>query len=640
MRDLVHDYYDGRLSRRGFLQRLVATGMTLSAARSVVTAAETGGVEGAQAPATGGYTIEGTGGDLLMEQVKAAGTEYLFANPGSVEVAFYDALTDRPEIQMIMALHEGVVLSMADGYHKVSQKPALVNVHAVAGTGQLGGQMFNVHRDGSAIFITAGLTDITQFSDDLHLSPSPGFNQMDINQQFTKLSWEVRNGATAAVATRRGFKLASTKPGGPVYVAYSRNALAEKVSGEIWPAEQFMIDARPRPAADKIERLARLLIEAERPAVVFGDEVWKSGAQARTVELVELLGLAAGTGQQAFAGFPTHHPQNVGRVRGGDRPYPLGGYDVLVQFGARDPGGMTIPQQIRSADTYVAVGMDTQMIGRTHPVDLPIVADVDAALGDLIDAVKSLATAERLGKIRADRLAVITPAVTEARQKREAEARTNFEHSPIHPDRLDYEISQAIDPHAIHAMETLTARDNFTNYGFRDDERMRLRSNGTSLGWGVGAAIGAQIAAPDRQVVLSIGDGSLMYSASGFWTMARYDVPVLTIVWNNRNYQTVRNGFARYGGRMAETGHYHGMHLGDPNIDYVALAGSQGVRGERVEASADLATALARGSQVTRSGEPYLVEVMIDKIGPGAESQWYRKFSLVGKRSRDMSAGQ
>jgi len=639
MRQLLHDYYDGRLSRRGFLQHLIATGMTMSAARSVVAAAEAGGVEAGQlAPPAGAYRFEGTGGELLMEQVKAAGTRYLFSNPGSVEVAFYDALTDRPEIQMIMALHEGVVLSMADGYHKVSQRPAFVNVHAVAGTGQIGGQMFNVHRDGSAIFITAGLSDTTRFSDDLHLAPSAGFNQIDINQQFTKLSWEVRTGASTAMATRRGFKLAATAPGGPVYVAYSRDALAEKVSGEIWPSEQFMIDARPRPARDKIERLARLLIEAKRPGVVFGDEVWKSGAQARTVELVELLGLAAGTGQQAFAGFPTHHPQNAGRLRGGDRPYPYGNYDVLVQFGARDPGANSIPATIRTAETYVAVGMDTDMIGRTHPVDLAIVADVNAALEDLLEAVASLATRDRLATIRADRLATITAAVAEARQRREAVARERFDKSPIQPDRLDYEIAQAIEPNAIVAMETLTAKDDFTNYGFRDDERMRLRSNGTSLGWGVGAAIGAQLAAPDRQVVLSIGDGSLMYSASGFWTMARYDIPVLTVVWNNRNYQTVRNGFAEFGGRMAATGQYHGMHLGDPDIDYVALAASQGVGGERVEAAADLSTALRRGTQVTRDGRPYLVEVLIDTYGPGAESRWYRKFSLAGERSKEMSA--
>ncbi|MFH1690583.1 MAG: thiamine pyrophosphate-binding protein [Candidatus Eisenbacteria bacterium] len=120
----------------------MATGMTLGATHSVVVAAE-GGLATARAADTGAPMHDGTGADLLLEQVKAAGTRFVFANPGSIEVAFYDAMTDRPELQLIMGLHEGVVISMADGYHKVSERPAFVNVHAVAGTGQIGGQMFS-----------------------------------------------------------------------------------------------------------------------------------------------------------------------------------------------------------------------------------------------------------------------------------------------------------------------------------------------------------------------------------------------------------------------------------------------------------------------------------------------------------------
>ncbi len=632
MRAILESYYDGRLSRRGFFERLVATGLTTASAWAMVEAAERGTTEGAGSGESAGYSLSGTGGDLITEQVKAAGTRYIFANPGSLETAFYDALTDRPELEMIMGLHEGVVISMADGYHKVSGQTAFVNVHAVAGTGQMGGQMFNVHRDGSALFVTAGMNDTTAFSDDLHLAPSAGFNQIDINQQFTKLSWEVHQGASAAIAVRRAFKLAGTAPGGPVYVAFAREALAEKVTGEIWPRDTFMIDARPRPAADQLEKLARFLIEAERPAIVFGDEIWKTGAQARAVELTELLGVAAATGQQAFGNFPVHHPQYIGGLGDAARPFPFGGHDLIVQCGARDPGGMSIPDKIRSVPRYAVVGMNTEMLGRTQPFDLAVVADVHQTLGELIDAVRSLATKERLDTIRRNRLDVITAAVSAKRAEREAAARQTFNQAVIHPSRLDYELDKAIDAHAIVAMENLTGKDEFMRFGYRENEKMRLRSNGTSLGWGVGAAIGAQLAAPDRPVVLCIGDGSVMYSASGFWTMVRYEVPVLTIVWNNRNYQTVRQAFAEYKGRMAATGHYHGMHLGNPDIDFVGLAGSQGVKGERVTGASDLAGALQRGVQATREGRPYLVEVVISNYGGGAESTWYPRISAAAAR--------
>ena len=152
---------------------------------------------------------------------------------------------------------------------------------------------------------------------------------------------------------------------------------------------------------------------------------------------------------------------------------------------------------------------------------------------------------------------------------------------------------------------------------------------GASLGWGLGAAIGAKIGAPATPVVLNIGDGSVMYSASAFWTMARYGVPVTTVVWNNYNYQTVRNAFYRLHGHAARTDQYPGMYLGDPAIDFSMLAKSQGVEGERVTAADAIAPALRRGLDAQQRGEPYVIEVVIARVGGGAESEWHQKFNLA-----------
>lgn len=174
----------------------------------------------------------------------------------------------------------------------------------------------------------------------------------------------------------------------------------------------------------------------------------------------------------------------------------------------------------------------------------------------------------------------------------------------------------------------------FLSFGHRPEDKLGVSHSGGSLGWGVGAAVGAKLAAPDRQVVLSIGDGSVMYSAAGFWTMARYQVPVLTVVWNNHNYQTVRNVAHRYSRRMAETGHYHGLYLGDPDIDFVKLAESQGVRGARVTSEADLAPAFRRATAETHAGNPYLLEVAVGRVGGGADSNWHQKFSAAALQGR------
>jgi len=91
----------------------------------------------------------------------------------------------------------------------------------------------------------------------------------------------------------------------------------------------------------------------------------------------------------------------------------------------------------------------------------------------------------------------------------------------------------------------------------------------------------------------------------------------------------VRNGAYRYNRRMAQTGNYHGLYLGDPDIDFVKLAESQGVRGERVTTASEIAAALKRGTAETRAGKPYLVDVVVGRVGGGAESTWYQKFSVA-----------
>jgi benzoylformate decarboxylase len=282
----------------------------------------------------------------------------------------------------------------------------------------------------------------------------------------------------------------------------------------------------------------------------------------------------------------------------------------------------------------IAAGIDGSTIGRTEIVDMPIVADVRETLRDVIAAVTASATADRLKKIRDGRLATVTPYVSNLRAAAEKNAASHFNDRPIHPERLGREIDQAIDPDAIVVSENLSAGNTFFRLGFRPGEKMWLTNSGHSLGWGVGAAIGAKLAAPDRQVVLSIGDGSMMYSAAGFWSMARYEVPILMVVWNNSNYQQVRAAYARYGRRMATTGHYHGMFLGDPDIDFVKLAGSQGVGGEKVTDPDGIKAALKRGVQATAAGSSYLVDVVIGRVGAGADSTWHQKFSLAKRRTK------
>ena len=285
--------------------------------------------------------------------------------------------------------------------------------------------------------------------------------------------------------------------------------------------------------------------------------------------------------------------------------------------------------------------MDTDKLGRTQPMDLAIVADVKAALRDLIDAVKSTATADRIVKIRDARLPLVRAAVERRHKAILDSVAANTGKTPIHPEELSMALDRELDADAILVFENQSAPGNQTdpgttifNCGFRENEKMWLTNTGLSLGWGLGAAIGTKLGQPNRQVVCSIGDGATMFSAAAFWSMKRYQVPVLTVISNNLNYQAVRNGFFAFEGRMKATGHYHGMYLGDPEIDFVKLAESQGVKGERVTSGSQLSAALKRGIQATRDGNPYVLEVMISRVGGGAESTWHQGYKLAPERTR------
>ena len=637
MREIVNSYLHGEVSRRGFIKGMIGLGFSSAAARAVldsllpVEAVAEGGVEGAR-------TVVGTGGELLVEQLKAAGVEFLFTNPGSYEVGLFDAFVDTPGMQLILGLHEGIVLSMADGYYKVTGKPAFVNVHVIAGTAQMSGQLYNAHCDGSALVVTAGLLDNEIFSDDVLLAPRPGFNQKEINRQFTKMSWEVKRAESIPLMTRRAFKVATTRPGGPVYLALPDYTLEAKgITGEVIPQERFLIPTRIPPHPKLIEEAARLLVDARRPMLHLGDEVWKSGAQAKVVELAELLAIPVTTGIQAYRNFPTQHLLYVGRYRS-QLPYPAGEGDLLLIIGAKELGGrrLTDASLIPSEVKTIRIGLDTAMMGRNYPMELAVVADVGEAVESLISVINGMLTPQRIASLRDSRYPTIAAYTERRRQDALQSLKEHFHQKPIHPQRLGYELSRALDPDAIVVSENLGGAYELFDFGFRPQEKMWIYNTGICLGWGVGAAAGVKLGEPNRQVVLSIGDGSVMYSSSGFWTIARYGIPVLTVVWNNCNYQTVRRSYSRYGGKMAKNQHFVGTYLGDPQIDFVKLAQSQGIEGERVTEPQVLTPALQRGIAATRAGSPYLIDVVISRIGAGAESTWHQQFNLAKLRKREV----
>jgi thiamine pyrophosphate-dependent acetolactate synthase large subunit-like protein len=170
-------------------------------------------------------------------------------------------------------------------------------------------------------------------------------------------------------------------------------------------------------------------------------------------------------------------------------------------------------------------------------------------------------------------------------------------------------------------------------FDFDDDNKMKIgRTEGRSLGWGTGASAGVQVALPDRQVVNFQGDGGFLFGQTdSLWTMSRYDLPILNVVFNNRSYEEVRWNIMGRGGASGKANRDYISYLGDPDVDFTKLASAYNIDGAVVNNTDELKPAIERAIKVMRGGRPFMLDVRLKTSGAGAEVTWYPKFS-VGKK--------
>src|SRR3989441_10375041 len=261
-------------------------------------------------------TITGTGGMLLLQTLKDAGVEYLFTNPGSAETGIFAALAEDGDQRLVVAKHEGLVAAMADGYHRMSGKVGVIIAHVMGGSHQLSGQLFNAQVAGSALLVIAG-DWASELQDYRGLAPFPGLSQAETMRPITKearCAYQVHtNPAAITVATTRALREATTPPTGPVYLSISAELLnREGLEAQIGEGAGYRTEP-PAPArAQTIEAIARRLAEAKCPALMFGDDVWRDGAQLEAVQLAELLEAPVFASRQIFVNFPNRHPPYCG----------------------------------------------------------------------------------------------------------------------------------------------------------------------------------------------------------------------------------------------------------------------------------------------------------------------------------------
>jgi benzoylformate decarboxylase len=529
---------------------------------------------------------EMSGAEAMFEMMVREGVGYVFGNPGTTELPLMDLFAERSEIEYILALHEDSALGIAVGYAEASGTPAVVNLHTAPGLAHALGNLYNAKRAGTPLIVTAGQQDTRAMIQE----PLLYGDMIEAVRQYTKWSWEARHASDIPVALARAFKIATTPPTGPVFISLPVNAMEERAELEL-PALTRLSSARTGADQRSIERAARILASAERPAIIAGDGCARAGAVGDVVKLAETLGALVYTEPlNSLMDFPTGHPLYGGPMfpNGKQTQAQLREVDVLLVLGVNMlaplvyTGDRIIPSGIR----IIQIDIDDRELGKNYPAEVAIRADIASGVEDLLQSlIPLMAAAPEKASGRREQIAA-----------RIAETRAKFAESsgPPSGDRLMSPSYVAREMRAAAAKDALLVDESVTSTAFvrttfeLSEPNSYFYAKGGSLGLGIPEAIGVKLARPDRQVLCAVGDGSAMYSIQALWTAARYKIGVTFVVFNNTSYMILKGGLTAMQGASARRGVFTGMDITEPEIDFVKLAESMGVAGQRVDVASDL----------------------------------------------------
>jgi benzoylformate decarboxylase len=529
--------------------------------------------------------------EVTYDLLRARGMTTIFGNPGSNELPF---LHNFPcDFQYKLCLHEGVALSMADGYAQASRKPVLVNLHSAAGVGNAMGAMVNASVSHSPIVIVAGQQTRAMITLEAQLT---NVSAAELPRPLVKWSFEPPRAQDVPAAIQRAIDFASMPPCGPVLVSVpfdDWDAPAEN-SGESLHDRSVRWSAAP--ADNLVNEMAARLERARNPVLIVGAEVDAPGVFESAVELAECCRMAVWIAPSPFrCPFPTVHrcfrgvlPFAIGRLS-----QELAGHDLILVFGApvfryhQYVPGSYLPE---GAD-LIAVTSDPGEAARA-PMGQAIVADVGLTLKELSSRAKSSSWA----------LSGTTSRTMPDSRPRAASSSESG--APFRAETLFDIIEQIKTPETIVVNESTGNTEAFWRRVNFDRPGSFFFPAGGSLGFGIPAAIGVKLANASRPVVGVIGDGSANYAITGLWTAARYGIPVVFFILRNEEYAVLK-WFAG----VLKVGNLPGLDI--PGIDYCSIARGYGVKAARVASRDELISVFQKA---LASQAPHLIEVPIQSI--------------------------
>jgi len=545
-----------------------------------------------------------TGAEYLAHTLDAYGVTHAFVVP-TILTSTLIAMDEQTRIERVVTHSEAGAAYMADGYARSSGRIGVCGAQNV-GRANLAAALQDPYLANSPVLALTG-------------GPLPSsrarhfYQEVDALPMFratTKSSVHLESIDRLPQVLHQAVRDATTGRPGPVHIELEGHAgeLIETADTDAAPPDdaRWGSAAPLRPHADpaQIRVAADAIARAERPVIVAGGGVRTSGAVAELRVLAETAGIPVATSMNGKETFPADHPLSVGVVGLYSRKSAnqvIAQADLVVYVGSMTSSQVTLNWTVPTVDTVVVhIDIDPAELGRHYPRTVPILADARAGLTALHQAL-----ADRPARdLAAWRDAV--RALGEAWSDETAELRTS-DAVPMRPERIVNELQRSLPADSIVVADTGHA--GMWTAGFLDlqDGQGFLRAAG-SLGWGLPAAIGAQLGAPDRRVVLFTGDGGFWYHVAELETAVRWNIPVIIVVNDNHALnQEVRPYTRAYGGALR--GRHHELwHF--EQIDLAALAETMGATGIRVERPGDLAAALERAYACTG---PVVIDAISDR---------------------------
>jgi acetolactate synthase I/II/III large subunit len=553
-----------------------------------------------------------TGAEAFLAQVRALGAvRYLFANTGTDHGPIIEALAktaneDPNDIQPIVVPHELAAVSMAHGYYNVTQKPQMVLVHTLPGTANALGGIINAHSANVPVLLVAGRTPITEGelrggkSQNIHWRQESR-DQGNVVREFVKWDYELRTNQNLAAVVSRAFKIAMSEPRGPVYLTLPREWLCEALQSTQLSPDSLTPATKMQADHAALEQAAALLIMAENPLIVTKYLGRNPEAVPRLVELAELLAIPV-VQQMNYLNFPTDHPLYLGA----QTIQHSKNADVLFFIDTDVPWEPPSRSFLRADANIIHLERDplfTAIPGWGFPADLPITGCSEIALPVLTSIIKTKLQASNIEQSRFEERREKIAGEHHAMWRRvEASINAVKNEMPMSPLWVSKCIGEVMDEKTIVVNETVTSRLADVIHLNRPGSQFGTPLAG-HLGWGLGAAIGMKLGAPEATVIAAEGDGSYMFCAptACHFTAQKYRIPFLTVIYNNQAWNASLN--AARGlfpeGVAQKTRNFPGTDL-SPSPKFELTAQACGAYAERVEEPEDLPGALQRALKVVK----------------------------------------